>query len=258
MPENKLNIRTDGPYSYVEEGEGEVLLVLHGLFGALSNFHDVLKAFESRCKVVIPIMPIYTMPMLELGVKGLADFIHRFIKYRNYERITLLGNSLGGHVALVYMKHYPERIRAMVLTGSSGLYENAMGGTYPKRGDYDYIREKVAYTFYDPATATDELVEEVFHITNDRLKVIRILALAKSAIRHNMKDDIKNMNVPVCLIWGRQDKITPPEVAEEFHQLLPNSELHWIDKCGHAPMMERPEEFNQLLSPFIERLLNPS
>lgn len=254
----QLTVKQEGEFNYVEEGEGEVLLLLHGLFGALSNFNDVLDAFKHRCKVVIPIMPIYTMPMTELGVKGLAKFIKKFVDYKKYDKVTLLGNSLGGHVALVFMKLYPEKVKAMILTGSSGLYENAMGGSYPKRGDFEYIREKVAYTFYDPATATDELVEEVFEVTNNRLKVIRILAMAKSAIRHNMREDVKGFKVPVCLIWGKQDKITPPEVAEEFLELLPDAELHWIDKCGHAPMMENPKEFNVFVNQFLNKIFGPA
>lgn len=249
-----LNIKREGSFEYIEEGEGETLLLLHGLFGALSNWRDVLDEFSSKYKVVIPLMPIFEMPMIDLGVKGLAKFINKFIEYKGYDKVTLLGNSLGGHVALVYMKNYPQHVKAMILTGSSGLYESAMGDTYPKRGDYEYIKNKVAVTFYDPATATKELVDEVFEITNDRAKVIRILAMAKSAIRHNMKDDIKTFDVPVCLIWGKDDIVTPPHVAEEFHKLLPNSELHWIDKCGHAAMMEQPVEFNRILSDFLERL----
>lgn len=250
-----LNIKEENGFQYIEEGEGQVLLLLHGLFGALSNWRDVLDEFSGKYKVVIPLMPIFTMPMLDLGVKGLAKFIHRFITYKDYKDVILLGNSLGGHVALVYMEHFPERVKSMVLTGSSGLYENAMGDSYPKRGDRDYIRKKVEYTFYDPKTATDELIEEVFEITNDRLKVIRILAMAKSAIRHNMRDEIQHFNVPVCLIWGKDDRVTPPEVAEEFHRLLPQSELHWIDQCGHAPMMEQPIAFNKILNGFLDRLL---
>ncbi|MFN7013753.1 MAG: alpha/beta fold hydrolase, partial [Bacteroidia bacterium] len=79
-----------------------------------------------------------------------------------------------------------------------------------------------------------------------------ILSLAKSAIRHNMAKDLKNFTIPVCLIWGKQDTITPPEVAEEFHKLLPKSDLYWIDQCGHAPMMEQPEQFNSILENWLE------
>lgn len=249
-----LRIKKEGSFQYIEEGEGEVLMLLHGLFGALSNWNDVLDEFSKKYKVVIPLMPIFEMPMIDLGVKGLAKFVNKFIEYKGYDKVTLLGNSLGGHVALVYMKNYPEHVKAMILTGSSGLYESAMGDSYPKRGDYEYIKNKVGVTFYDPATATKELIDEVFEITNDRSKVIRVLAMAKSAIRHNMREDIKKFNVPVCLIWGKNDIVTPPHVAEEFHKLLPDSELKWIDQCGHAPMMERPEEFNRILSDYLERL----
>jgi pimeloyl-ACP methyl ester carboxylesterase len=161
---------------------------------------------------------------------------------------------LGGHVALIYTLTHPERVKAMVLAGSSGLYENSFGGSFPRRESYDFIKEKVEFTFYDPAVATKELVDDVFQTVNDRNRVIRILAMAKSAIRHNMAKELHKINVPVCLIWGRNDKITPPEVADEFHQLMPHSELHWIDKCGHAPMMERPEEFNGYLNRFLDQL----
>jgi pimeloyl-ACP methyl ester carboxylesterase len=76
---------------------------------------------------------------------------------------------------------------------------------------------------------------------------LKTLTIAKSAIRHNMAKDLPKMHVPTCIIWGKQDKVTPPEVAEEFKKLLPNSELYWIDKCGHAAMMEEPDQFNDLL-----------
>jgi pimeloyl-ACP methyl ester carboxylesterase len=144
-------------------------------------------------------------------------------------------------------------VKALVLTGSSGLYENAFGGSFPRRESYDFIKEKVEFTFHDPAIATKELVDEVYQIVNDRVKVIKILAMAKSAIRHNMSKDIHKIKVPVCLIWGKNDRITPPDVAIEFNELLPDSELYWVDECGHAPMMERPEKFNVYLKQFLDK-----
>lgn len=246
-----IAIKQEGKFKYIEEGEGEVLLLLHGLFGALSNWKDVTEHFSKKYKVIIPLMPIFEMNILTLSVEGLANFIHDFIEYKKLNKVNLLGNSLGGHVALVYIKKHPEIVNTIVLTGSSGLYENAMGGNYPKKGDKEFIRKKVEITFYDPKTATDELVDEVFETVNDRMKVLRILTMAKSAIRHNMRKDIPNIKVPVCLIWGKDDIITPPNVGEEFHQLLPDSELHFLDHCGHAPMMERPVEFNKIADTFF-------
>jgi 2-hydroxy-6-oxonona-2,4-dienedioate hydrolase len=245
----------EGEFTYIAEGEGPVLLILHGLFGALSNFKDVLDRFKNDYHVVIPMMPIYQLPVEDTHVRSLAAFINRFVAYKGFNEVNLLGNSLGGHVALVFALEHPELVKTMILTGSSGLYENAMGGSFPRREDYEFIKAKVAYTFYDPVNATKDLVDEVFEIVNNKEKLIRILALAKSAIRHNMANDLNKLHMPVCLIWGKNDMITPPEVAEEFKTLLPNADLYWIDLCGHAPMMERPFEFNNILQPWLASTL---
>ncbi|WP_412465813.1 alpha/beta fold hydrolase [Pedobacter sp. KLB.chiD] len=247
-------IEEDG-FKYIEAGTGETLVLLHGLMGELSNWEQVIEQFKDRYRVIIPILPIYDLPILTLGVKALSRYLHRFLKYKNLSQVVLIGNSLGGHVGLVFTVAHQEFVKALVLTGSSGLYENAFGGSFPRRESYDYIKEKVEFTFYDPATATKELVDDVFKTVNDRSRVIRILTMAKSAIRHNMAKDLSKITIPVSLIWGKNDKVTPPEVAEEFHELLPNSELNWVDKCGHAPMMEHPEIFNAFLEKFLDRIL---
>jgi len=251
-------IKQDGKFSFIEEGSGEILMLLHGLFGALSNFQDLVEHFKKNYTVVVPILPLLTMDLLHTTVGGLEKFVNRFIEHRKYNNIHLLGNSLGGHVGLVHILRHPEKIKSLILTGSSGLFENGMGDTYPKRGDKEYIRNKTAFTFYDPAMATDELVEEVFEITNNRMKVIKIIALAKSAIRNNLGEELKAIKQPTCLIWGNNDNVTPPFVGEEFHKLIPNSELHFIDKCGHAPMMEVPEEFNKILDSFLSKINSPA
>ncbi|MBD1384018.1 alpha/beta hydrolase [Mucilaginibacter rigui] len=247
-------LKEEKGFTYIEEGQGETLLLLHGLMGALSNWDAVINEFSANYRVLIPVLPIYDMPLLTTGVRALSKFVHKFIKFKKLSNVVLLGNSLGGHVGLVYVLAHPGYVKALVLTGSSGLYENAFGGSFPRRESIDFVREKVQYTFYDPIIATEEMVQDIHAMINDRHKVIRLLAMAKSAIRHNMKDELRKITMPVSLIWGRDDKITPPEVAVEFNELLPNSELHWIDKCGHAPMMERPVEFNQYLAQFLEKL----
>lgn len=247
----EYEIQKEGKFEFVEVGTGEPLMLLHGLFGALSNFSDLIEKFKHTHKVVVPLLPLFDLDLLHTSVKGLAKYVQQFIDHKGYDQIHLLGNSLGGHVGLVYILSYPEKIKTLTLTGSSGLFENAMGDSYPKRGDYEYIKAKTAATFYDPAVATKELVDEVFEITNSRIKVIKIIALAKSAIRNNLGEELGQIKVPTLLIWGKNDNVTPPFVAEEFHKLIPNSELAFIDKCGHAPMMEVPNEFNDILEKFL-------
>ena len=249
----KEEIKSEGKFNYIEKGEGTPIIILHGLMGGLSNFDGVAQFFpENGYKVVIPELPLYSMPLLKTSVSNFAKYIKEFIDFKNYSEVILLGNSLGGHIALLTTKLYPQKIKGLVITGSSGLYESAMGESYPKRGDYDYIKKKAENVFYDPAVATKEIVDDVFETVNDRNKLVKTLAIAKSAIRHNMAKDLPKMHTETCIIWGKQDNVTPPEVAEDFNKLLPNSELYWIDKCGHAAMMEHPEEFNQLLNHWLK------
>ncbi len=172
----EYQIKQEGKFKFIEIGEGEPLLLLHGLFGALSNFEHLIEFFKKTNKVIVPMLPLFDLDLLHTTVGGL------------------------------------------------------------------------------PAMATDELVNECFEITNNRIKVIKIISLAKSAIRNNLGDELNQIKQPTCLIWGNNDTITPPFVGKEFNKLIPNSELHFIDKCGHAPMMEVPDEFNKILSAFISKL----
>ncbi len=246
-------VHEESEFRYIDEGQGDVLLLLHGLFGALSNWDGVINGFSDRYRVVIPVMPIYDMPVREAGLEGLMAFIERFVAFKNLTDLTLLGNSLGGHVGLLYTLKHPDMVKRLVLTGSSGLFENTTGGAYPKRGSYSFIAERVAYTFYDPKVATKELIDEVFEVTSSIPKCMNIVQIAKSAQRNNMAKELGQIKVPTLLVWGLNDTITPPEVAHEFNRLIAGSELHFVDKCCHAPMMEHPDRFNVLLRGWLER-----
>lgn len=245
-------VKEENGIQFIDEGDGEVLLLLHGLFGALSNWDEVINAFSKTHRVVIPVMPIYDMPRKKATVEGLMKFIEDFVKMKGLKDLILLGNSLGGHVGLVYALKNPKMCKAIVLTGSSGLFESSMGGSFPKRGDYKFVKDKVGYTFYDPEVASKALVDEVFEVIGSIPKCLRIVSIAKSAQRSNLATDLKDLNIPTLLIWGLNDTITPPQVAHEFNRLIKNSELHFIDKCCHAPMMEHPERFNKLVKDFLK------
>src|SRR5450432_3500558 len=254
----QYDIKQADKFRFIEEGEGEPLVLLHGLFGALSNFVELIEYFRKHYKVVVPMLPLFELDILHTSVGGLEKFVYRFMESRNYRNVHLLGNSLGGHIALIHVLKHPERIKSIILTGSSGLFESAMGDSYPKRGDYEYIKKKTELTFFNPDMATKELVDEVYSITNNRLKAIKIIALAKSAIRNNLGEELNQIKQPTLLVWGNNDTITPPFVAREFNKLIPNSELYFIDKCGHAPMMEVPDEFNSILHKFLKKHNEPA
>lgn len=249
------DIIEEGRFKYVESrGSEEHLILLHGLFGALSNFEGIINHFAGKYNVIVPILPIFDLPIRKVSVGGLVDYVADFVNFKGLDKVHLLGNSLGGHIALLYSLVHPQKVASITLTGSSGLFESAMGTSFPKRGDYDFIRKKTESTFYDPKVASKALVDEVFDIINDRNKAIRVIATAKSAVRHNLGDKLHQITLPTLLIWGKQDQITPPFVGEKFSELLENSRLIFVDECGHAPMMEHPDTFNRHLESFLDEV----
>ena len=246
-------VKEEGKFKWLEEGDGgKPIILLHGLMGGVENFGEMVDFISEEYKVYGLDLKLFEGSILKVSVKSLSDYLYEFMNHVGLSSAILLGNSMGGHIALIFSKEYPEMVDGMVLTGSSGLYESAMGDSFPRRGDKDYIRKKTEEVFYNPEVATDELVDRVFEIANNRVSILRLLSYAKSAIRHNMAEDLPDFKMPVCLIWGEHDKVTPPNVANEFHKLLPNSELYWMALCGHAAMWEHPEEFSKIVLKFLD------
>lgn len=248
--------KKDKKFSYIEAGDGHSLVLLHGLMGGLSNFDDTVNYFSERgYSVFVPELPIYDLPILNTNLTTIAKYVIKFIEDHIKEPVTIVGNSMGGHVGLILTLARPDLVKNLVLTGSSGLYERTFGDSFPRKSDKDYIKKKTQEVFYNPDVATDELIDEVFAVVNDRMKGIKTVMLARSAIKHNMLHDLPKITCPTCLIWGKQDNVTPPEVAEDMHKFIPNSDLYWIEECGHAAMMEKPEAFNDTLYSWLQKVM---
>ena len=238
--------------NYIEKGKGNPIILLHGLFGALSNWKTVVNEFSKNHRVIIPKIPLTEINVKEANLESLTNFIKRFINKMKLKNFILIGNSLGGHIGLIYTILHPKKVKKLILTGSSGLYENSFGGSFPKRGDYNYINDRVNHTFYNPNILSKKYIDDVFNTLNDNAKCLNIITIARSAQRNNLAKKLYKITCPTLLVWGLNDTITPPSVAHQFHKLIPKSRLKFIDKCCHAPMMESPAKFNQLIKPFIE------
>lgn len=255
----KFPVNHSQGYRYIEVypkqsgGPQRPLVLLHGLFGGLSNFDALIDIVGESYHVIVPEIPLYTFPKNQLSVPMITDWLHTFLAAVHVDDVMLLGNSMGGHVALDYSLKYADQVEALILTGSSGLFENDFGSSKPRRYDRDYIKERASQTFYNEKI-DESLVDEILDVLKCPRKLIRLLRIARSTHKYNMEDKLHKIDQPTLLVWGRNDVITPPEVAGQFLELLPNSRLRWIDKCGHAPMMERPEEFNSYVSAFLDEL----
>lgn len=251
----QYEIKHEDKFHYLETGgPGRPIVLLHGLMGALSNFEGILSEFGAKYNVLVPMLPIFEIPAREITVSKIVEVVEDFVRFKGIDSAYFLGNSLGGHIAQLFALQNSDLVKGLILTGSSGLFESAMGNSFPKRGDREFIRKKTESVFYDPKVATEELVDEVYRTTNDLKNAMSVVAVAKSAVRHNLEDKLHAIKCPTLLVWGIQDNVTPIWVGEKFHELIIHSELVKIDHCGHAPMMERPDLFNIALTDFIKRV----
>lgn len=186
--------------------------------------------------------------------------MRRLVGRQALDDIHVIGHSRGGgQIALRLAIALPDRARGVVLTGSAGLGEQSLVGSLvslrlssPRRADYEGVRRVIATAFRNPVHATKDLVDEVYRVFNDEPShATNVLSLVRSVTRAPLADVLPHVRQPVCLIWGRQDVITPPAIARDFQRRLANADLFWIDECGHAPMIEQPDAFNRVLENWL-------
>jgi len=243
-------------YLKISEDEKNIydLVFLHGMFGGLSNYDELIQHIDGY-NIYVPSIPIYDFDHSNLSIRNLTQWTHEFCEALNISQPVLLGNSMGGHMALEYALQYPDDVKALVLTGSSGLQEKDFGSSCPRRNDRKYIRKQAEQIFYQDLV-NDIILDEIMEVIGTPAKLSNMLAVARDTHEYNMEQYLSQITHDVLLIWGKNDRVTPPEVANTFYQKLPHAQLYWIDKCGHAPMMEHPQRFAFFLNEFLVELKN--
>lgn len=231
--------------------DGPNLVLLHGLFGAMTNWDDTIPYFKEFAKTHAFHFPLLTGTRAEVKIKSLALYTELFINQNKLKPLVVCGNSLGGHVALRLALNSPDLVDGLVLAGSSGLYEHTVD-TLPIRPGADFIKSQMERVFYDKNFITDEAINEVVDILKNKRHQLNIIHAARSAKKDYLLKRLKEINIPVLLIWGKEDRVTSMDVAETFHENLPNSELVVFDNCGHAPMIEQPENFSNAVNSFLK------
>src|SRR5699024_11195266 len=234
--------------------DAQNLILLHGMFGGLSNYDPLLKEIQGYT-IFVPKIPIYELGTREISISRLTKWLRSFSETLDIQHPVLLGNSMGGHLALDYAHKFQADVAGLVLTGSSGLLEKDFGSTFPRRKDRNFIRKQANLTFYEDLI-DDTVMDEIMTVVKSPSKLTNLLALTRDTHSYNMEEFLPGIKRKVLLVWGKQDEITPPEVARMFLDTLRNAELHWIDKCGHAPMMDHPEKFASLLTDFLVQFEN--
>ncbi len=234
----------------VHGDNGPTMLLLHGLFGAMSNWDGVLPLFSQYTKAHALSFPLLTAPRADVGVKTLAAYVEYYIRSRNLGKVILCGNSLGGHVAMRLCLSSPELVDSLVLAGPSGLYEHTVD-SLPIRPNRQFIKDHMGRVFYNAQFITEEAVQEILSIISKRGNHLNLIQAARTAKKDNLLQYLKNIQVPTLLLWGEEDEVTTMDVARIFNQNIPNSTLVSRSQCGHAPMIEYPEWFSEEVHKFL-------
>ena len=241
-------------FRWLERGEGEPVLLLHGLMGEMDHWESALEKLGEFCRPIALELPIFDPALVDLSVPDLAVYVRRFMERLELPPAIVGGNSLGGHVALELALEHSGWVSGLMLAGASGISERSVAGRVPHLPTTAYVRERMEEIFYDPTFVTPQWVESIRRIVTTRHTARRILRMARATREHNIGARLGEIRVPTLLVWGKDDRITPPEVAEQFHAGIRGSQLVYLPNCGHAPMLEHPEAFDAIVSDWLVEL----
>lgn len=235
-------------------GKGDPVVFLHGLLGLNSHWKRTAQHLASDHRCVLIEAPLLELRGRRCSVEGVQAIVERALKEHVDAPAVLVGNSLGGHIATRIALADPDAVRGLVLAGSSGLFERTFERDVQHRPSQEWIGRKIAELFADPERMPEDSVSHAYAELRKRGSARALVRLSRSAKADHMGSRLPGVTVPTLLLWGKQDAVTPPHVAEEFHELIPDTRLEWIDSCGHAPMLERPDELAEGIHRFLKEL----
>ena len=241
----------------LDVGDGVPILMLSGLVGTNRHWAPTVDLVSEHARCLALEIPLLRLEKDDCGVEGVANMLGRFIEDElRGDPPIIAGSSFGGHAAIWLTIERPELVRGLVLAGSSGLAEKPLMDEYPRK-DIDWLKPKIEELFFEPASMDMADVFRAHEEFSHRSRARAMIRLSRSCRVNHMGDRLHRIKVPTLVLWGRQDRITPPSAAEQFAELIPGAELEWIEECGHAPMLEKPREFAGGLIGFIERVARP-
>jgi hypothetical protein len=238
----------------VSEGAGVPVVFLHGLVGLNDHWEGVVSRVKRSVRCILLQVPLLDLEDDDCSIHGATELTIRFIEQVVGERCVLVGNSFGGHVALKIAIGRPDLTRGLILAGSSGLIEKSMVSDVQIRPSRAWLERKIGELFYDRSKMNPADVDRAFETLSGRRQARAMVKLSRSARRNHLGDELGRIECPTLLLWGRQDIVTPPEACEQFAKGIRNNRVEWLENCGHAPMIERPQEFSDSLARFVTAL----
>jgi pimeloyl-ACP methyl ester carboxylesterase len=262
---------------YRSAGErGPVLVLLHGIARSLEDWSQNMLVLSRSHRVVALDFPgcgLSDKPNLSYTIPFLAGFVRDFMRAMNLERVTLVGNSMGGGISLEFAAQFPETLESLVLVAPAGMGPKGaqwLGwcatpilGEIVSRPSRSGSKRILQGLYADRAFMTHARADRDYELAREPgatrafLKMLRAMANRHGAKPEFYKRSLEHaakLRVPTLVVWGEQDRVLPVEYAPVAAKTIPGAQLQLFDPCGHFPMLERSEEFYALLLGFLQNV----
>jgi pimeloyl-ACP methyl ester carboxylesterase len=255
--------------SYLEAGAGEPIVMLHGSgpgVSGMANWQHNIGALSRRFRVLAPDIVGFGATKrpddIVYSLRTWTDHVWAFLNAHGIEKTAIVGNSLGGRIALQMATDRPDRITKMVLMGAPGVGMTLTEGLAALRAyqpSHDAMRNLLRnYFAVDPAMITDDLVAIRYEasIADGAYEAYRAMFFDPRHAGSELgitEDEVRAITTPALLVHGREDKVVPMQVSVTMLGLLPNADLHVFSACGHWTQIERADEFSALISDYLSR-----
>ena len=260
--------------SYVDVGDGPVVLLLHGLGHSTHGWRKVIGPIaEAGYRVMAVDLPGFGYSDKPGGysLEGYVDFVRAWLDLHCVERAAVVGNSMGGAVAAAVAGMAPERVGAAVLVDPGGFGREVtwmlrIAGLRMVRGLLGIrftprrVRHALRVVFCDPSLIEAEDVQRIVELSELPGSRAAFLEIAHQAIGLRglrpglgLGDIPGGITAPTLLVWGDRDRVIPVSHAELAHAAIAGSEVVILDRCGHCPQLESPDRFVRAVVPFLRR-----
>jgi pimeloyl-ACP methyl ester carboxylesterase len=245
--------------AYYEAGKGSVVILLHGLGADSHHWAANIDALSRNFRVIALDQIGYGQsdkPVMRYTVGNFADYLHGFMEAAKIPKASLVGNSLGGWVALDFTLRHADMVEKLVLVDAAGLHP-ASALQLPK-GGWKSLSPQNTHWFFDLMAAnkewaTTDLGPDAFarHAKNGDTYTVASSVAEMVTGREFEDKKLEKVKVPTLIIWGRDDMLIPLAMGESFNKGIKGSQLLVIDGTGHIPMVGKPVEFNQAVMKFL-------
>jgi pimeloyl-ACP methyl ester carboxylesterase len=245
---------------YFDMGSGPVVVLLHGLGSRKEDWLSVLEPMAQKYRLLVPDQIGFgksDKPLLDYSIQTYVDFLNEFLRQLKVEKASLVGESLGGWIAALYVSEISGGahlipVEKLVLVDAAGLKQEApIPNLNPS--SLQGMRTMMEAVFYDTSWMNDDALRKIF---TDKLAAkdgytVRSLLASAALGSERLDDRLGSIKVPTLVVWGKQDKLLPIASGEKYAAEIAGAKLVSFDKCGHVPAIEKTEEFLAAVTGFL-------